>query len=106
MLDSILGEKAKQGKCYNHPDPDWFHIPGSGSNLNEQKKFCEGCIIKSDCFNYALRHDVTGVWGGTTTRERQVMRSKMGLRVIPISLILRGDNLAKEEGRERYRSIS
>lgn len=102
MLDSILGEKAKQGKCYNHPDPDWFHIPGSGTNLNEQKKFCEGCKIKSDCFNYALHHDVTGVWGGTTTRERQVMRSKMGLRVIPISLFPRGDYFVEKERRERY----
>jgi hypothetical protein len=86
MLDIVLGSKAKEGKCYNHPDPDWFHIPGSGDNLKYQKKFCEDCKIIKECLSYAVKHDVSGVWGGTTTRERQMMRSKMGLRVIPISL--------------------
>ena len=86
MLDVILGEKATEAKCFNHPDPDWFHIPGTGANLKEQKKFCQDCKIITECLDYAIRNDVSGVWGGTTTRERMMMRRKMGIKVIPISL--------------------
>lgn len=100
MLHSILGEKAKQGKCYNHPDPDWFFIPGSGDNLKRQKEFCKDCKVLSDCLDYALHNDVIGVWGGTSTRERDDIRRKQGIRVIPMSLILRGENLAQEKERK------
>ena len=86
MLDIILGEKAKEGKCYNHPDPDWFHIPGNNVVNRAQKRFCNDCKIITECLDYALRNDVSGVWGGTTTGEREVMRKKMGIKVIPISL--------------------
>ncbi len=65
MLDVILGEKARDAKCFNHPDPDWFHIPGTGANLKEQKKFCQDCKIITECLDYAVRNDVSGVWGGT-----------------------------------------
>ena len=69
MLDIVLGDKAKEAKCYNHPDPDWFFIPSN--NLYAQKKFCIGCKIIDECLDYAIRNDVSGVWGGTTTRERK-----------------------------------
>ncbi len=86
MLDIILGEKATEGKCYNHPDPDWFHIPGNSIVNKAQKEFCQDCKIITECLDYAVRNDVSGVWGGTTTRERMMMRRSMGIKVIPISL--------------------
>lgn len=86
MLDAVLGGKAKEGKCYNHPDPDWFHIPGNGDNLKYQKDFCKGCKILDECLDYAIRNDVSGVWGGTTTRERRMIRRSKGIRAIPMSL--------------------
>jgi hypothetical protein len=94
MLDIILGDKATEGKCYNHPDPDWFHIPGTGDNLKAQKEFCDGCKIFNECLDYAVRNDVSGVWGGTTTRERKMIRRSMGLKVIPISLREVGSNVS------------
>jgi hypothetical protein len=33
-----------------------------------------------------MRNDVSGVWGGTTAGERETIRRKMGIKVIPISL--------------------
>ncbi len=27
----------------------------------------------TECLDYAVRNDVSGVWGGTTTRERMMM---------------------------------
>lgn len=97
MLDVVLGEKAKQAKCYNHPDPDWFHIPGNNVVNKHQKQFCNGCKIITECLDYALRNDVSGVWGGTTTGERRMMRRSMGIRAIPISL--REVNSGTEEER-------
>lgn len=86
MLDVILGEKARDAKCFNHPDPDWFHIPGNTIVNKAQKEFCQDCKIITECLDYAVRNDVSGVWGGTTTRERMMMRRTMGIKVIPISL--------------------
>jgi hypothetical protein len=86
MLDIILGDKATEGKCYNHPDPDWFHIPGNSIVNKAQKEFCQGCKIITECLDYAMRNDVSGVWGGTTAGERQTIRRSMGIKVIPISL--------------------
>lgn len=84
MLDIVLGDKAKEAKCYNHPDPDWFFIPSN--NLYAQKKFCIGCKIIDECLDYAIRNDVSGVWGGTTKQDRERRRKKLGLKPIPISI--------------------
>jgi hypothetical protein len=84
MLDIVLGDKAKEAKCYNHPDPDWFFIPSN--NLYAQKKFCIGCKIIDECLDYAIRNDVSGVWGGTTKQDRERTRKKLGLKPIPISI--------------------
>jgi WhiB family redox-sensing transcriptional regulator len=38
---------------------------------------CEGCQVRAECFEYAMAHpDLVGVWGGTTERERRVLRTK------------------------------
>lgn len=36
------------------------------------KAVCNVCIVKPQCLQYALRHDIRdGVWGGTTASERR-----------------------------------
>ncbi len=46
---------------------------------NETKKtplalLCQRCPLTNPCLDYALDHDVKGVWGGTTYAQRQRMR--------------------------------
>ena len=36
------------------------------------KQFCDRCPITDDCRNYALTHELIGIWGGTTEAERRV----------------------------------
>lgn len=40
---------------------------------------CRECRLQPACLDYALRHDVTGVWGGTTGAERVELRRRRGL---------------------------
>ena len=40
--------------------------------LDYAKQFCDRCPIVDDCRDYALTHDLDGIWGGTTGAERRV----------------------------------
>ena len=44
------------------------------------------CPVLDRCLRYALRHNVEGVWGATTTEERQKIRDRTGVVAIPIAL--------------------
>lgn len=48
--------------------------------VEETKAICRDCGVQSECLSYALEHlSIVGVWGGTTERERQRMRSEGGV---------------------------
>jgi WhiB family redox-sensing transcriptional regulator len=55
--------------CREHPDVTWFPPPGE-SGL-EAKAICGRCLVKEECLRYALEHDLDGIWGGTTVRQRR-----------------------------------
>ncbi len=38
-------------------------------------RLCQRCPLVIPCLDYALDHDVKGVWGGTTYAQRKRMRS-------------------------------
>lgn len=50
-------------------------------------KVCKGCPVKADCLEWAVTHDESGLWAGTTTKERALMRKERGLRRPMISQI-------------------
>lgn len=67
------GPWARDGLCAQ-TDPDAF-FPGKGENPTAAKRVCDACPVKARCVEYALAHPaLTGVWGGTTIRERQQLR--------------------------------
>jgi hypothetical protein len=45
---------------------------------------------------YSLHHDLQGIWGATTERERRGLRKKHGIKAQPMYL----DNLVKPPSRE------
>lgn len=65
---------AADAACREHPELDWF--PQRGTTLGPQKAVCATCLVRAECLAYALAqgHSVPGVWGGTSDRERRVMR--------------------------------
>lgn len=48
----------------------------AGRPSNEPKRMCADCPVVQDCLQWALEYDETGIWGGTTDKERSKM--KMG----------------------------
>lgn len=58
--------------CSNYPD---LFFPDKGGSAAEAKKLCQGCPIKLQCLEYALKaNEPYGVWGGTTPRERDRLK--------------------------------
>jgi WhiB family transcriptional regulator, redox-sensing transcriptional regulator len=75
---SIPGRWAGQALCVQ-ADPDaWF--PGHHALIGRAKRICAACPVRAECLEYALsgadtwRGITTGIWGGTTPRERSWLR--------------------------------
>jgi hypothetical protein len=65
-----------------------FYFPDQNKVTEENKKvkaMCNGCLWKKECLTYALHYTVVGIWGGTSTRERQSIRTKLNIIPIPIN---------------------
>lgn len=55
-------------------DPDLF-FPERGGSTEEAKEVCQGCVVRQECLDYAMRNDEKrGVWGGLSRRERIDLR--------------------------------
>ena len=73
------------GLLVNHCDVDWkrancrgmdpnLFFPYRGEPTELAKSVCAGCVIRSDCLEYALAHEGRGIWGGVAERTRRKMR--------------------------------
>ncbi|MGH3096687.1 MAG: WhiB family transcriptional regulator [Streptosporangiales bacterium] len=49
------------------------------------KAVCARCPVRQRCLDYALRHAVSGVWGGTSDAERSLLRRRLGIAAAPLS---------------------
>lgn len=55
-------------------DPDYFH-PRRGQPTEPAKLICSQCPVRDDCLEFALAKFLkVGVWGGTSERERRLIR--------------------------------
>lgn len=70
------------GACFGHADPDLFFpdehtVNHMGRAATRQaaaaQAICAGCPVTDLCLAYALDTRSSGVWAGTTTRERAAM---------------------------------
>jgi WhiB family redox-sensing transcriptional regulator len=50
-------------------------------NDREAKRICSACPVKSECLEYALLYNPSGVWGGTTAKERAKV-SKISVKML------------------------
>ena len=58
-------------------------FPGQGDDTRPAKAVCDGCPVKAECLNHALRHHENwGIWGGTSEKERRQMRRTRRRRAI------------------------
>lgn len=49
--------------------------PFFGTTLAEARSICSTCAVRDECLEMALADpELSGVWGGTTSHERQILR--------------------------------
>ena len=54
-------------------DPDMF-FPARGEDIRPIVATCDGCRVKDACLEHGLRHELGGIWGGTSAEQRRVLR--------------------------------
>ena len=57
--------------CASADPEEWF--PEKGVNSAKAKSICRTCPVIDECLQYALDNKLTGIWGGTSGRERTSM---------------------------------
>lgn len=67
----------RYARCRNE-NPELFFPAGEGgqyaAQIAEAKAVCGGCSLRTRCFQRALDGNLHGIWGGTTTEEREATR--------------------------------
>lgn len=55
-------------------DPGLF-FPERGASTEQAKAVCAGCVVRSDCLEFAMANkERFGIWGGMSERERRRIR--------------------------------
>lgn len=82
LIPLIQTPEFSEARCADRsitPDPDIFNPdyedPHKGLKEAAAKKICGECVHKIDCMLYALDKRESGVWGGTSERQRRRMRN-------------------------------
>jgi WhiB family redox-sensing transcriptional regulator len=69
-----LGDWAERAACRRRP-PEVFFPGNRGREYLAALAVCAACPVREPCLAYALQcgHDLHGVWGGTTHKQRLAM---------------------------------
>lgn len=66
----------QQDSLCTRTDPEAF-FPDRGGSSRSARKLCAACPVQLQCLEYALANkDVHGIWGGTSERERRLLRKE------------------------------
>ena len=74
-LDELLQRPAwhADAACREHPEVTFY--PTRGDDTRPAKQVCAGCLVRDECLADAVEHnELHGVWGGTSYKERKVLR--------------------------------
>lgn len=77
LFESILQRPAwhQRAACRGMGAEGFFPIRGEVMKFRQARVVCEGCEVRSECLGAALdTNERTGVWGGTSDRERRALR--------------------------------
>lgn len=82
LLKQLMLDDARAWQAYGNclgVDPALF-FPERGASTAPAKAVCAGCVVKTECLDYALTHgEKYGIWGGKSERERRRMRRTLRL---------------------------
>src|SRR5439155_16769605 len=84
-MDRLAGKLDFEGRSWQDEanclgvDPDLF-FPERGASTREAKEVCRGCVVRTECLEYALANgEKFGIWGGMSERERRRIRRARAL---------------------------
>jgi hypothetical protein len=60
--------------CRGQATQLWF--PERGESSRVPLSICARCPVRRPCLDYAVTHERVGVWGGTSERQRRVIRRR------------------------------
>jgi WhiB family redox-sensing transcriptional regulator len=70
MIELSAERWMERAKCRGAAPSEFF--PSDGTGVETAQRVCDGCPVRRDCLEYALRHRIEhGVWGGASERERR-----------------------------------
>lgn len=61
-------------RCIGIPFVAFF--PDRGDDVRTLKRVCQDCPLRNTCREYAIEHHEYGFWGGTTERDRTIIRNR------------------------------
>jgi len=73
-LEHIIGQQSWKDRAACKDAPTAIFFPRRGESTPPAKAYCQRCEVRSDSLSFALSgdaHNDTGVWGGTSARERR-----------------------------------
>ena len=72
---------AKFARCRG-TDPDmFFPVKGSNHKIAKLKAYCEPCPVREQCAEWGIHHEILGVWGGLSGRDRELIRRERGISI-------------------------
>ena len=82
MTENNYDTPPTNGLCKGKTD--LFYPPSTKRKEAHEKEemaktICRQCPFMKDCYQYALRNELYGVWGGATEKEREEARRFYGI---------------------------
>lgn len=79
------GDWKERGACVDL-DLDLFFVTRGDKVSRIAEDACNRCEVRSECRDWALRHEHHGYWAGTSERERERIRRREGITFVYLSL--------------------
>lgn len=73
--------KFDQPLCAQTDMEAFFNPSHNSAETRAAINICGRCKEQEACKQWALKHEDSGIWGGTTPRERRKMRKKLGIEL-------------------------
>ena len=69
VVNRRRSEWSKQSACNEYPR--LFTGEETKERVEIANNICKSCPVLTECFNYAVVHEMQGIWAGTTTSQRK-----------------------------------
>jgi WhiB family redox-sensing transcriptional regulator len=79
LATGTVADWRVRAACAGYPNKLFFPTEGSTDEaaIEKAKSICAVCAVADECLTYSLEtNQRSGIWGGTTEKERKSLRRK------------------------------